>query len=55
MNANPLASSTYCLYIHNENPPSTWKKGEVVYEALLALTLLIILVLVLDRRNKTKD
>ena len=50
----PLASSTYCLYAHNENPPSTWKKGEVMYEALLALAMLIILVLVLDRR-KTKD
>ena len=50
----PLASSTYCLYAHYENPPSTWKKGEVMYEALLALAMLIILVLVLDRR-KTKD
>ena len=50
---SPLASSTYCLYAHYENPPSTWKKGEVMYEALLALTLLIILVLVIDRL-KTK-
>ena len=54
MHANPLAPSTYCLYMHYENPPSTWKKGEVMYEALLALAMLIILVLVLDRR-KTKD
>ena len=50
----PLDSSNYCLYANYENPPSTWKKGEVMYEALLALAMLIILVLVLDRR-KTKD